>query len=164
MNQAIGNALLFNIIIAVVIILIAFFVGSLSYTKAFKVKNRIIEEIEKNQNYDGNAETEIQKWLKSGGPNGEGIGYKINANVKNTYCPAITPCPSGTSSCALKNQTSVYQYCVYEINTCGSTSNKYICGKYYRVVTFMYFDFPVIGDFIRIPVTGETMIFNEINS
>ena len=47
MNQAISNALLFNIVIVFVIVLIGFFVGSLSYSKASKVKNRIIEEIEK---------------------------------------------------------------------------------------------------------------------
>ena len=47
MKEAIGNAALFNIVIIFVAILIAFFVGSLSYTKAYKVKNKIVEEIEK---------------------------------------------------------------------------------------------------------------------
>lgn len=164
MNQAIGNALLFNIIITIVIILIAFFVGSLSYTKAFKVKNRVIEEIEKNQTYDNNVKAEIEKWLAGGGTNGEGIGYKRNTTTINnkTYCPDVT-CPKGTkATCGLINQTSDYQYCVYEFDTC--VGDKSICGKYYRVVTYMYFDFPVINELLRIPVTGETMIFQEINS
>ena len=47
MKEAISNAFVFNLIIVFVIILIAFFVGSISYSKASKVKNRIVEVIEK---------------------------------------------------------------------------------------------------------------------
>ena len=44
MKEAISNAFLFNIVIVFVVVLIALFVGSLSYTKAYKVKNKIVEE------------------------------------------------------------------------------------------------------------------------
>lgn len=47
MKEAISNAMIFNLIIVFVVILIMLFIGSLSYSKAFKVKNRIVEEIEK---------------------------------------------------------------------------------------------------------------------
>ena len=156
MSQSIGNALLFNIIITIVIILVAFFVGSLSYTKAFKVKNRIIEEIEKNQTFNSAVEKEVNEWLASG-ENGKGIGYRKNTRSLNNSANC-----SSNKGGTLVNKTSDYQYCVYEINTC--TANKSICGKYYRVTTYMYFDVPIIDELIKIPVNGETMIFNEINS
>ena len=49
MKEAISNAMIFNLIIVFVVILIMLFIGSLSYSKAFKVKNRIVEEIEKDE-------------------------------------------------------------------------------------------------------------------
>ena len=49
MKEAISNAMIFNLIIVFVVILIMLFIGSLSYSKAFKVKNRIVEEIEKDK-------------------------------------------------------------------------------------------------------------------
>ena len=57
-----------------------------------------------------------------------------------------------------------YDYCVYEYNTCSRHSDTYKCGKYYRVIAYMYFDFPIIGDLIRIPVRGETVTFNAVDT
>ena len=105
MKEAIANAGVFNLVIIFVIILLAFFIGSLSYSKAFKVKNKIIEEIEKDQ------------------------GYTIGVN-----------------------------------DSTEGRSDKAKCGKYYRVITYMYFDIPIISQLLRLPVSGETMIFNEVDS
>lgn len=157
MKEAIGNAMLFNIIIVFVVILIAFFVGSLSYSKAFKVKNKIVEEIEKEEEYNEAATLEIESWLGSGGSNGKGIGYRHNTGSLNN----TGNCSSDKGT--LVNKSSNYQYCVYEINTC-KTGREGRCGKYYKVIAYMYFDVPIIGDLIKIPVSGETMIFTEIKS
>lgn len=157
MKESIGNAMLFYIIITFVVVLIMFFVGSLSYSKAFKVKNKIVEEIEKEEEYNTNATEEIENWLASGGTNGKGIGYRHNTGSLNNRANCTDD--KGT----LVNQSSNYEYCVYEINTCeGGREGR--CGKYYKVVAYMYFDLPIIGDMIKIPVSGETMIFTDIQS
>ena len=78
MREAIGSSLLFNLIIVIVIVMIAFLVGSLSYSKAFKVKNRIINIIEKYEGYnqtDSKLINEINSELKN-------MGYRINKNKK----------------------------------------------------------------------------------
>ena len=93
MKEAIGNAALFYIIITFVVIMIMFFVGSLSYSKAFKVKNKIVEEIEKEGEVPGadpytayaRAEDAIYEWLQSGGENGTGIGYRQNTGGLNNH-------------------------------------------------------------------------------
>jgi len=158
MKESIGNAMLFYIIITFVVVLIMFFVGSLSYSKAYKVKNKIVEEIEKEETYNQAAIDEIESWLAGGGENGKGIGYRYNTGslINTGNCPAV-------DNATLINQKSNYQYCVYEINTC-TNGREGRCGKYYKVVAYMYFDLPIIGDLIKIPVSGETMIFTEINS
>ena len=165
MREAIANVGVFNLIITFVIILLAFFIGSLSYSKAFKVKSKIIGEIEKDQGYvvSGNYKTEdnIQSWLA-------GIGYRVNTD-RSWKCPTIASSDSQivTNNGKAINTISNYQYCVYEFNTCiknGATVDSSKCGKYYRVVAYMYFDVPIFGDLVKIPVTGETVTFTELNS
>ena len=162
MKEAIANAGVFNLVIIFVIILLAFFIGSLSYSKAFKVKNKIIEEIEKHQGYtigvNDSSEGRVEEWIKN-------IGYRQNVgNVKNTsVCPS-TASGNGGEDGVLLNETGDYQYCVYEFDTCSEKSDKAKCGKYYRVITYMYFDIPIISQLLRLPVSGETMIFNEVDS
>ena len=164
MKESISNAMLFYIIITFVVILIMFFVGSLSYSKAYKVKNKIIEEIEKEGDtaqdpytaYD-RAQGSIEQWLAAGGENGVGIGYR-----------PITGSATNKENCTdtkgeIVNKNNRYQYCVYRIDTCAQ-GREGRCGVYYKVTTFMFFDIPVIGDLLKIPVSSETMIFTKIDS
>ncbi len=154
MKEAIANAGVFNLIIIFVIILMAFFIGSLGYSKAFKVKNKIVEEIEKEEGYTEITKNNIESWLKD-------VGYRVNPKDGSFSCPSVD---NGNRAVApLTIEGSNYQYCVYELTTCSS-SDKARCGTYYRVTAYMYFDFPVIGDLIRIPVTGETKTFTVLNS
>lgn len=153
MKEAIANAGVFNLIIMFVIVLILLFIGSLSFSRGFKAKNKVIEEIEKDQGFTGATQDSVDYWLSN-------IGYRANTG----YMKNSDNCPSVDGG-KLVNSTSSYQYCVYEFDTCnayGADNGK--CGKYYRVTTYMYFDIPLIGGFIKIPVNGETMIFNEITS
>ena len=161
MKEAIANAGVFNLVIIFVIILLAFFIGSLSYSKAFKVKNKIIEEIEKDQEYttgfNNSTEARVEDWIKN-------IGYRINTgNTRNSAnCPEATG--NGGEVGKLVNSDGDYQYCVYEFDTCGKYGDRAKCGKYYRVTAYMYFDIPIISGLLKLPVSGETMIFNEIDS
>lgn len=161
MKEAIANAGIFNLVIIFVIILIAFFIGSLSYSKAFKVKNKILEEIEKDQAYtigvNNSTEDRVEEWIGN-------IGYRVNTgNTRNSSnCPTVTG--NGGEQGKLVNSDGDYQYCVYEFDTCTAKADKAKCGKYYRVTAYMYFDIPILSGLLRIPVSGETMIFNEIDS
>ena len=134
MREAIGNGLLMNLVIVIVSIVILFFVGILSYSKAYRIKNRIIEVIEEFGEYNKDAENMISTDLKN-------IGY---------YAPSSKNC----SDVNLNNTT--YNYCVYENS--GNSSNE---SKSYKVVTYVQFQFPIIGDLIKIPVKGETKILGK---
>lgn len=154
MREAISNAMIFNLVIIFVAILLAFFIGSLSYSKASKVKNRIVEVIEKEQGYDDIAKTEINNWL------GE-IGYRVNTNIAlDIDCPSVE---LKDASVELLTGSNDYEYCVYRIRQCDSADENR-CDTYYRVIAYMYFDVPIVQDLVKIPVTGETMSFIGINS
>lgn len=164
MNESVGNAFLFNLVITFIIILLAFFVGSMSYSKASKVKNKIIEEIEKQGEYDNaderltgkkiyeQAEDEIVNWLGT-----SGVGYKPNNNPGQQ-----NSCPDSYGDGVLINQTTKYEYCIYLHNTCTNNSKK--CGEYFTVITYMYFDIPIIQELLKFQVKGETMTFSQITS
>ncbi len=157
MKEAIGNVGVTNFVIIFIIILLIFFVGSLAYSKASKVKNRIIDEIEKDQGYDSNTQTEIEKWMKE-------IGYRVNFRQTDNHsnCPSASEELGGSAK--LVNNSSRYQYCVYEVNTCNRGDDSGVCGTYYRVITYMYFDFPVISQMIQIPVRGDSMTFTSVKT
>ena len=141
MKAPTGNALLMNIIIVFLVVVLGLLVTSITYTKAFRVKNRIVEVIE---NYEGdfdNHEDQIRSDITTSLSN---VGYRLK----------------GTSTCkTLKDGTTPYKegndyyYCVYKYNT-GR-------GFYYKVVTYMYLDLPVINEVLNIPVYGETKVFYE---
>ena len=142
MKAATGNAMLMNIIIVFLVIVMALLVTSISYTKAFRIKNRIVDIIEYyNGNFDdddtkANITNEINSSLSS-------VGYRLSKNKK---CKAID------GKKLLKLDTN-YQVCIYEDDASR--------GKYYKVVAYMYFDIPLVGGILNIPVSGETKIFYE---
>ncbi len=155
MKEAIANAGVFNLVAIFVAILIAFFIGSLGYSKAFKVKNYIVNEIEKS-GYESkdraNINKSIDSWLKE-------IGYRVNSGYNKINCPVINDSRVSNGGSALNNE-SKYQYCIYEFVTKNGLKES----KYYRVVAYMYFDVPIVEDIIRVPVVGETASFTDIKS
>ncbi len=151
MRGAIGNAMVMNIVITFIILTTAFLVSSISYSKAFKVKTKIIDIIEK---YDGdfnktsNKESaitnEINQFLGQ-------TGYRTTSATAKGNCNKYVDSSKET----LMGTTSSYDICIIQKNNNSSTYH----GPYYKVVVYMYFDFPIIGDMIKIPVSGETRSF-----
>ena len=141
MREGIGNAFVYTIVITMVGIILLLLVGSIGYSKAFKVNNRIVDIIEANDGYNDDAEDEVFEALSS-------IGYKISAVVS---CPELDE--------SFGNYTKItptlnYDYCIYKHENAR--------GEYYTVLTYMYFDFPVIGEHVKLKVFNQTKSLNLI--
>jgi len=143
MKEAIANAGVFNLIIIFVTAIMFFFIGSLGYSKAYKVKDKIVREIEKNQKYDVNVKDDLEEWLKE-------IGYRYRGGG------SAWSCPSSDGDGVRESVTSAYDFCVYR-HTIRSSNN--IDGYYYSVISYMYFELPFFRELFRIPVRGETSTF-----
>ena len=152
MKSAVGNSLLLYLVVIFSGIVILFFVGIISYSKAYRVKNRIVDVIEKHSGYDNNTELEINSSLKE-------MGYNItSSNPCNSNSAVQNHMKNISDQYALKNTSqSGYNYCVYEI----SNKSSGIATKYYVVVTFVNFKFPIIGSLLNIPIYGETKILGK---
>ena len=143
MREATGNALLTMMMTSIIAIIMIFFVGSISYTKAYKIKNHIINEIEDNKGWDDNIKTKVDSYLGD-------AGYYVSKNNST--------CPDYGSDCQLVYNHENYDYCVYK---CGINSTDVNIS--YKVITHMKFDFPVIGSMIKFDVKGETGTFGDFN-
>lgn len=163
MKEAFGNSAITIIVITFMAILILILASSSSYSKAAKVRNRIIEMIENNQGYgvNGNGLLDISEFREQIDAELANYGYRINTSLSNN-CPTktgndpITEAPGVqvadiNSSLGLNNK---YQYCVYEFRT--------VKGVYYGVETYMYFDIPLI-DNIKIGIYGETKTLYDLS-
>lgn len=148
MKEAVGNTFILSIMITFIVIFIIIFAGSTSYTKAYKVKNRIIDIIENNEDSTKSNTistatfNEIDAFLAQ-------TGYKVNASNKSG-CKASH---GGTivSNGSMSNQ---YRYCIEKITTTR--------GIYYGVTAYMYFEFPVASGLVELPVYGETKILGQL--
>lgn len=150
MKEAIGTSFVFNLIMVFVAIMIALFVGSLAYSKGFKVRNRVIDIIEKHGGYTEAAQKEIDENLST-------IGYRIStdATKQKTKCSEQFEKHMGAESGSIEqnNTNTNYNYCVFSYNTSK--------GLYYGVTVYIHFDVPFLGDFFEIPVYGETRVIFE---
>lgn len=143
MKAAIGGSSLLNIALFFVSIVILFFVGIIAYSKAYKINNRIIEVIEKHQQYGEVVETELYDDLRT-------AGYitATSSQVKE--------------KCGENNlNSSEYLYCVYLDEDSLKEGSLNDDGYLYEVVTYIHFDFPIIGDTLTFAVKGETKILGK---
>ena len=153
MREATGNALLTMMITSIIAVIMMFFVGSLSYSKSFKLKNYIVNVLEEEQKWSPNVQKTIDEYMKD-------AGYNIRRNQKN--CNEAGK-DINNETCTYINTNSSYDYCIYLCNNFDhNTSN--VLNKYYKVVTFMKFDFPVIGKVVQFKVKGETKTFSYFNN
>ncbi len=160
MRESLGNALLLNLVIIFAGIVMLFFVGILSYSKAYRVKNKIIDTIEKYDGYDG-AQKDIDEFLRDAGYS---VVSKDYCNDPNGRVQRHVKEDIGVTSSQMKslnNSVSGYNYCVFEITGKTTSVTGEDSPKYYVVVTFVHFNFPIIGDMINIPVYGETKILGR---
>lgn len=132
MKEALGTSVVFNLMMVFLGVIIAILIGSVAYSKGFKVRNRIIDIIEKNNGYNEQAAIDIANDLKK-------LGYRVTDNKD---------CASRDGNYGIKNDE--YNYCIYTYSTSK--------GDYFGVTVFIQLDLPLIGKYINLPVYGETRV------
>ena len=102
MRESIGSIALYNIIIVFIVVTFAVLAGTMSYSKAFKVNNRIINAIEKYEGYNDLSKDLIDRELIS-------IGYE-SQNPNRIYS-----CSRRNGYAAMENLNKSYNLCIYEM-------------------------------------------------
>lgn len=137
MRESIGSIALYNFIIIYIILVFAILSAMISYNKAFKINSRIIGSIEKYEGWNEGAQKEADRYLGS-------FGYR----ERDRYFR----CPENNDERTNLGNGSVYQYCVYY----DETEDPKETGYYrYSVVTYIYADLPIVGNF-SLPIWGKS--------
>lgn len=141
MREGLGSVALYNIIIVFIFMTFAILAGTLSYSKAFKANNRIINAIEKYEGYNDESATWINDYLLS-------IGYQADENIPECNVRR------GLEPMSKNSINQFHRFCVYaeEVDT-RAYNGRYV---QFGVVTYIYIDMPLIGNFFRIPVYGKS--------
>lgn len=139
MKEAIGNSFLVTLSIVFLFLIMSLLVASLSYSKAYKAKNKIVSVIEKYNGFDASAEDEVNTDLFK-------MGYKTNTTSRR--------CKEYENKVLLHDtEAGTYDYCVYEVSSTR--------GRYYQVVTYMHFDVPIIEQYLTFEVKGDSRTIYE---
>ena len=136
MRDSFGGAFMIQLMLIFIIIFVSFLAVALNYTRAFRVKNGVIDILEQYQ-YDGTgsdiAIDKVRNYLQR-------MNY---ANDNSTL----------RDSCRNKeNGTFVDGVCII------SESDKSDLGNYYRVVSYIPFEFNFFKLNFYISISGETKI------
>ena len=151
MRESIGGAWLFGIVIVFIFFFSGFLAYSISYTKAFNVKNNIISVIEENEGYsvdDGDLASKTDEELKQ---TVEGKAYRFIKQSGYNFSGAQGLGCEGIQNNA-PNVTTEGGYCIVKYCPNGTA----ISNTHYKVTTFIVFKIPVININVKIPISGET--------
>lgn len=153
MNEGVGNSIILFILMLFITAVSAYMAFNVNYTKAFRLKNKVIATYNKYDGECGSAcNNEIAEYAKD-------IGYSPH---KSLNCEDMNIKPSGSQTIP-----NTY-YCGYKIDVEGATTTggattfdeeeRY----YYRIMTRIDIQIPVVQNILGLrllTVTGDTKVF-----
>lgn len=156
MREAIGGAWLYGIVITFIVFFASFLAVSVNYSKAFHVKNNIVDLLSK---YEGNnpcARKKISNYLKE---TGYMVPYKCSS-INDGYTYKGYNLNGDEIDSGASEDSNVYSnYCIYTDSNISSVIDK----DFYRVVVFFRIDLPFMGDLFTFKVRGETETIYYVN-
>jgi len=141
-----------GIVIFFIVLFISFLAFSINYSRGFRVKDGIVERIEKYNGPNVDAYTDIQSFLNE-------VTYNSRGSCSNIYNEETYIGVSGTGD-SLDNidrnpePNGKYYYCIGKVQ--ANTSTFVMDSAYYRVVVFFNLSLPIIGEKMNFHATGET--------
>lgn len=149
MKEAIGQTISLQVILVFMVFLNAFLAFSVNYTKAFRVKNKVINELEQNEGLNTTARGNIIDYMEHVGYNVDNINEGDGETCFHGVC--ITP------HCAGKIGTNKNS------DSCTADSGKDVSNYrvYYTVKTYININIPIINqildqDIAILKVQGDT--------
>lgn len=159
MRESIGGLWLFSIVITFIVLFVSFLAYSISYTRAFKVKNEIINYIERSEGFttisfnenstlDVNISYDELRNLSQTNPTVDVLAFLQIQNIGYNYSVASQiDCEDYGYGHSQPGGYCIKKMCPYNEN--GQK-------MYYKVTTFIAFRIPVLNFLFKIPITGET--------
>lgn len=148
MRDAMGGSVALVIIVVFIVIALGYMAFNVNYTKAFRMKNKIISVYE---DYDGECNSECRSAIKE---YSKTIGYSTGNNMS---------CPSG-----FRNSDDLY--CYKELKYVNRTDDRSSLiddmkdKRYFRIITKINIEIPIINNILDLKIfyiTGDTKTFEK---
>lgn len=162
MREAIGGTWLFNLVIFFVLLFTGYMCLSINYSKAFNVKDKIINEVERNGGIKNPSDPkdptikEINSYLSE-------VGYRTTGD-----CSDYDYGCKRNGSCIRKPSGSDYAFCLSEEKAVDNFKyamvDEYIYASYYRIRVFYQLDLPIIGGMFDFKIDGDTKLLYNIEN
>lgn len=148
MREAIGASWLMIIVLTFVALFSGYLAFSINYSKAFKVKDGIIDRIEKHSGFNDEAINDIADYLNE-------IGYHTKVGCKNFVAEGSRYVGVVSNSVTNHPESGTYNYCVEKVASRNPSGQ--MTAAYYKVNVFFSLSLPVFDQFTTFNVTGETI-------
>lgn len=146
MREAIGSYWLTGIVITFIVLFTGYLCLSINMNKAYKVKNEIINIIQKNNGLDEDALDQIQDYMTK-------VGYRTTG-----ICNIEDGDGYGVSGTAKTNNKAVF--CIKEMSTeyyvDNHTKEQFPKNAYYQIKVFFSVDLPIVRQFFTFGLKGST--------
>ena len=158
MNEGVGSTTILVVIAVFIAIVSAYLAYNVNYTKAFRMKNKIVSLYEE---YDGQCTSECQNKIIE---YARDIGYNPYGSLR---CQDTDVKPIGLSMSSAEEKSGLY--CEYRIKVQKSGDNEVFPDKdhkdqyYYRILTRIDIQIPIIQNVLGLRilnVTGDTKVFD----
>ncbi len=142
MREAIGSYFLTGIVVTFVVLFTGYLCLSINMNKAYKVKNEIINIIQKNNGLNGEAVEQIKEYM-------DHIGYRTYGN-----------CDSKEDGKAMITQGNRGLFCAKEMyvkyETSNNTKEQFPDSAYYQIKVFFSIDLPIVRNMFTFSIKGST--------
>lgn len=149
MREAYGGTWLTGLVITFTFVFAAFLALSISYSKAFRVKNEVLSMVEKSNGATKNGITLISNYLYNNNYKLSGTcdGYSYGVTIKK---PGSEPTITAINSAKANKR---YNFCFSKIKSVAPNFPK---RAFYEVKLFFKFNLPVIGEIGTFSVKGQS--------
>jgi len=142
MREAIGGTWLFGLVITFIVFFASFLAISINYSKAFNVKNNVLDLISKYEGNNCSSRREIKNYLTD-------IGYLVPGDCGADYIPY----DNNGEKVFLGNKG---YFCIKKVDSDDIDDDLIVRKTYYEAKIFFKFDLPVIGDLTTFNIKGES--------
>ena len=148
MRQTIGGTLILQLMLVFILLFAAFIILTINYSRTVRVKNELIDMIEKYEGLNSESIGLVNNYLYYTGQITQGICVEEN-----------TPGVYGATSLESTNLEPArpgekYYYCIRKYDGANTTN-------YYQIAIFYKFNLPIIGNFGGFEIRGSTSNFQS---
>lgn len=145
MRESIGGSWLFTIVIVFLLLFTGYICLAINYSRAYKVKNEVVDIIERDKGLKDISIEEISDYLRTAGYYSTGTcsSDMVAYDLKDVKAKGFT---------TMGNEGN---YCIKSVQI-NNSSDGGITKEYYQVKLFFKFDIPIFGDIFSFSVSGDT--------